>query len=96
MRKIIKQIGFEGRTTIPQVLRDYMGIEDKDFISFELAPDGRSIVIRKEEFCDCDLEVVPDEMKGKKEVILKGFSKEEAEKVLFIMNYVLEKEGVSV
>ncbi len=52
MRKITKQIGFEGRTTIPQIIRDAMGLEDKDFISFELAEDGNSVTIRREFICE--------------------------------------------
>ena len=52
MKKIIKQIGFEGRTTIPQIIREAMGLEDGDFISFEISEDKNSVTIRKEFICD--------------------------------------------
>lgn len=42
MKKIYRQIGFEGRTTIPQVIRDKMGLDDKDFISFSYDPETRT------------------------------------------------------
>ena len=51
MTKIIKQIGAEGRTTIPQNIRDVLDIRDGDFISFEVASDGRSIRIVREQIC---------------------------------------------
>lgn len=55
MKKIYRQIGFEGRTTIPQVIRDKMGLDDKDFISFSYDPETRSVIIRQEWICDgCD------------------------------------------
>ncbi len=51
MKNVIRQIGTEGRTTIPQELRDAMGIRDGDFLAFELTQDGRHLVLTKVGMC---------------------------------------------
>ena len=51
MKSVIRQIGTEGRTTIPQELRDGMGIRDGDFLAFELTPDGHHLVVTKVGMC---------------------------------------------
>lgn len=51
MTKIIKQIGVEGRTTIPLYMREVLDIQDGDFISFEVDPSGKSIRVMREQIC---------------------------------------------
>ena len=51
MKVIYKPIGKDGRTTIPEEIREAVGITYNDIISFELLPDD-SIVIRKVKVCD--------------------------------------------
>ena len=51
MKVIYKPIGKDGRTTIPEEIRDAVGITYNDIISFELLPND-SIVIKKVKVCD--------------------------------------------
>ena len=90
--KIIKQIGFEGRTTIPLIIRDVMGLEDKDFISFELSEDGNSVTIRREFICDgCPMYDEAEEEKADKEILkmLQGHDPV----LVSIMKYIIGMAG---
>ena len=90
--KIIKQIGFEGRTTIPLIIREEMGLEDKDFISFELSEDRNSVTIRREFICDgCPVYDEAEEKKADMELqnLLKGHDPVLAS----IMKYIIELAG---
>ncbi len=51
MKVIYKPIGKDGRTTIPEEIREAVEITYNDIISFELLPDN-SIVIKKVKVCD--------------------------------------------
>ena len=90
--KIIKQIGFEGRTTIPLIIREEMGLEDKDFISFELSEDGNSVTLRREFICDgCP---VYDEVEEKKaDMELQKLLKEHDPVLVSIMKYIIGLAG---
>lgn len=90
--KIIKQIGFEGRTTIPLIIREEMGLEDKDFISFEISEDGNSVTIRREFICDgCPVYDEAEEEKADKEILkmLQGHDPV----LVSIMKYILGLAG---
>ena len=90
--KIIKQIGFEGRTTIPLIIREEMGLEDKDFISFEISEDGNSVTIRREFICDgCPVYDEEEEEKADKEILkmLQGHDPV----LVSIMKYILGLAG---
>ena len=94
MRKVIKQIGFEGRTTIPQNLRQAMGIRDGDFISFEMDPDGKSIRVMKEQICPHGA-TIPN----RPDIVVTGFvpklDEKELQKVLFVLEHILGFGGGS-
>ena len=94
MKVIYKPIGKDGRTTIPEEIRDAVGITYNDIISFELLPDD-SIVIKKVKVCDnCrahdDIPLVE---------LLKPYSDNEKTAALFALSTELSKKqggGTSV
>ena len=92
MKQYIKQIGFEGRTTIPQQFRDAMGIKDGDFIAFELSHDGKALVISKAHICPRVNIQIP-----RHDVMITGFvpsgDPEELRKALFIAEHILGLRG---
>ena len=50
MAKIYRFLGKRGRTTIPYYLREELGLNRDDLLSFERH--GKTIVVRKEKICD--------------------------------------------
>ena len=50
MRKTLRFLGIDGRTTIPLAIRYALGLQAGDIISFEL--NGDQIVLQKEKLCD--------------------------------------------
>lgn len=51
MKKKFVIIGKRGRVTIPEEIRNFVGIKYNDLLSFEVQPNG-NILIRKERYCD--------------------------------------------
>ena len=97
MTKIIKQIGMEGRTTIPYLSRKAMRLEDGDFISFTYDKENKTVTIQQEWICDgCDCE--ESEIFSELLLIFLGLNKEEQEKAAFILKKMLfgelEKGGI--
>ncbi len=90
--KIIKQIGFEGRTTIPLIIREEMGLEDKDFISFELSEDRNSVTIRREFICD-GCPVYDDAEEKEADMELQNLLKGHDPVLASIMKYIIELAG---
>ena len=53
--KLFRILGKRGRITIPYEIRQRVGFKYNDVLSFEEAPDGRTVIIKRERICDCDL-----------------------------------------
>ena len=87
-KKIIKQIGAEGRTTIPLIMRKAMGLKDGAFISFTYDPDEKNVTIQQEWFCD-GCEPDEDEVDPELLLILLGLDKELQAKAAFLLKNLL-------
>ena len=87
-KKIIKQIGAEGRTTIPFIMRKAMNLKDGAFISFTYDPDEKNVTIQQEYFCD-GCEIGEEEMNPELLLILLGLDKELQEKATFVLKNML-------
>ena len=53
--KIFRILGKRGRVTIPYEIRKRVGFKYNDVLSFDEAPDGRTVIVKRERICDCDL-----------------------------------------
>lgn len=100
MKSVIRQIGTEGRTTIPQELRDAMGIRDGDFLAFELTPDGHHLVVTKVGMCPKSIPKPPmksREPEPEQGVVVTAFVPEltpdDMQKVLFVLEHVFGAGG---
>lgn len=108
MTKIIKQIGVEGRTTIPQYMREVLDIQDGDFISFEVDPTRKSIRVMREQICPhrVVIHTAPQKQKRatdtkkpseKEQIVVTGFFPEVDEKAiqkaLFVLGNILGLGG---
>ncbi len=100
MKNVIRQIGTEGRTTIPQELRDAMGICDGDFLAFELTQDGRHLVLTKVGMCPKSIPKPPmksREPEPEQGVVVTSFvpelSPDDMQKVLFVLEHVFGAGG---
>lgn len=52
MAQMLRILGKRGRITIPYEMRKRMGFAYNDVLSFTEAPDGRSVVVKREKICD--------------------------------------------
>lgn len=101
MKNAIKQIGAEGRTTIPQEMREAMGIHDGDFLAFEPTQDGRHIVLTKVGMCPKSIPQPPKKKAIPQEpeqgVVVTAFVPElvpeDMEKVLFVLEQIFGKNS---
>lgn len=53
--KLFRILGKRGRITIPYEIRQHVGFKYNDVLSFTEAPDGCTVIIKRERICDCDL-----------------------------------------
>ena len=53
--KLFRILGKRGRITIPYEIRQRVGFKYNDVLSVTEAPDGRTVIIKRERICDCDL-----------------------------------------
>ena len=53
--KIFRILGKRGRVTIPYEIRQRVGFKYNDVLSFTESPDGRSVIVKRERICDCEL-----------------------------------------
>ncbi len=59
--KMFRILGKRGRITIPYEIRQRVGFQQNDVLSFSESKDGRTVTVRREKICDC-------EKSGQKEV----------------------------
>ena len=52
MEKVYRVLGKRGRVTIPWEIRQRVGFGHNDIVSFAEAPDGQSVIVKKEWICD--------------------------------------------
>lgn len=52
MAQMLRILGKRGRITIPYDIRQRVGFRQNDVLSFTEAPDGRSVMVRREKLCD--------------------------------------------
>lgn len=52
MTKMFRILGKRGRVTIPEEIRKRVGFRYNDVLSFSEAPDGRSVIVKREKICD--------------------------------------------
>lgn len=52
MKKLLRIFGKRGRITIPYEIRQRVGFEYNDVLSFTESSDGRSVIVRREKLCD--------------------------------------------
>lgn len=50
--KMLKVLGKRGRITIPFEIRQRVGFAYNDILSFTEAPDGQSVIVKRERICD--------------------------------------------
>ena len=50
--KMLKVLGKKGRITIPFEIRQRVGFAYNDVLSFTEAPDGQSVIVKRERICD--------------------------------------------
>lgn len=53
MTQMFRILGKRGRITIPFEIRQRVGFACNDVLSFTEAPDGRTVIVRRERLCDC-------------------------------------------
>ena len=53
--KIFRILGKRGRVTIPYEIRKRVGFKYNDVLSFDESTDGRTVIVKRERICDCDL-----------------------------------------
>ena len=53
--KLFRILGKRGRITIPYEIRQRVGFQYNDVLSFTESSDGRTIIIKRERICDCGL-----------------------------------------
>ena len=53
--KIFRILGKRGRVTIPYEIRQRVGFKYNDVLSFTESPDGRTVIVKRERICDCEL-----------------------------------------
>ena len=58
MEKIYRILGKRGRITLPYEIREKVGFQSNDVLSFAASEDGRSVVVKREKICDCCKEKV--------------------------------------
>lgn len=52
MNKLYRILGKRGRITIPYEIRQRVGFQYNDVLSFVESADGRSVVVKREKICD--------------------------------------------
>lgn len=57
--KIYKILGKRGRITIPFAIREELGLEQDDVLSFELQEDGGVVIRMEPRCCGCHEEIQP-------------------------------------
>ncbi len=51
--KMFRILGKRGRVTIPYEIRQRVGFQYNDVLSFTESADGRTVTIKRERICDC-------------------------------------------
>ncbi len=52
MNQMLRILGKRGRITIPYEIRQNVGFKQNDVLSFTEAPDGKSVLVKREKICD--------------------------------------------
>lgn len=52
--KMFRILGKRGRVTIPYEIRERVGFQYNDVLSFTESADGRTVTVRRERICDCN------------------------------------------
>lgn len=52
MAKLLRILGKRGRITIPYEIRQSVGFQYNDVLSFTEAADGRTVIVKRERICD--------------------------------------------
>lgn len=52
MAQMFRILGKRGRITIPFEIRQRVGFSYNDILSFTEAPDGRTVIVKREKICD--------------------------------------------
>lgn len=52
MNKMYRVLGKRGRITIPFEIRQRVGFQYNDVLSFSESPDGRTVTVKREKICD--------------------------------------------
>ena len=52
MIQMFRILGKRGRVTIPYEIRQRVGFSYNDILSFTEAPDGRTVIVKREKICD--------------------------------------------
>ena len=52
MAQMFRILGKRGRITIPFEIRQRVGFSYNDVLSFTEAPDGRTVIVKREKICD--------------------------------------------
>lgn len=59
MKKLYRVLGKRGRITIPYEIRQRVGFDYNDILSFAESEDGRTVVVKREKICDHCTEAQP-------------------------------------
>lgn len=68
--KMYRILGKRGRVTIPYDIRQRVGFQQNDVLSFSESEDGRTVIVRREKICDCEKATAKG---GKDEITLYDF-----------------------
>lgn len=60
MKKMLRILGKRGRITIPYEIRQRVGFEYNDVLSFTESDDGRTVIVKRERICDCGKNALKD------------------------------------
>ena len=102
---LIKFLGKEGRTTIPYPIRERLGWEEGDIITFSDLPDG-SVLVTREFICDGCEEVPTEPVRNEPEQVeeeitlqdaLDGLTEQEQREALIYltMKWAAQQAGAS-
>ena len=74
MTQMFRILGKRGRITIPYDIRQRVGFSQNDVLSFTEAPDGRSVIVKREKICDnCRTDGMPRKKEDADSVTLFDF-----------------------
>ncbi len=67
--KMFRILGKRGRVTIPYEIRQRVGFQYNDVLSFTESADGRTVIVKRERICDCSKAGVKEQKEKKNDEV---------------------------